>query len=63
MTKKFFRWRKSRYSEPNGECVEVGLAFDGTIGVRDTKEDGAGPILEFTSDEWRAFLRTIRAGA
>ncbi|WP_141584414.1 DUF397 domain-containing protein [Actinomadura sp. WMMA1423] len=62
MTKNFSRWRKSRNSEPNGECVEVGVAFDGTIGVRDTRHNGSGPTLEFTREEWRAFLHTIRAG-
>ncbi|MEU8123081.1 DUF397 domain-containing protein [Spirillospora sp. NPDC049024] len=61
--KDFQRWRKSRHSQPNGGCIEAGRAADGTIGVRDTKDDGTGPTLEFTPDEWRAFLRTIRAGA
>ena len=61
--KDFQRWRKSRHSQPNGGCIEAGRAVDGTIGVRDTKDDGTGPILEFTPAEWRAFLRTIRAEA
>ncbi|MES9543691.1 DUF397 domain-containing protein [Actinomadura sp. NPDC000600] len=63
MTKDFHGWRKSRHSEPNGGCIEAGRAADGTVGVRDTKHDGTGPTLEFTSDEWRAFLHAIRAGA
>ena len=60
MSTHFTRWRKSRHSEPNGACVEVGRAADGTIGVRDTKANGTGPVLEFTRDEWAAFLGLVR---
>lgn len=60
MTKTFYGWRKSRHSEPNGGCIEAGRADDGTIGVRDTKLNGTGLTLEFTSDEWRIFLYRIR---
>ncbi|GGQ30671.1 hypothetical protein BKA00_002882 [Actinomadura coerulea] len=63
MTKSFHGWRKSRHSEPNGGCIEAGRAADGTIGVRDTKLDGTGPILEFTADAWRTLLRSIRSAA
>jgi hypothetical protein len=47
-------WRKSIISDTGG-CVEVAFA-EGTVGVRDTKAQGAGPILEFNEREWRAFI-------
>ena len=53
-------WRKSSTSESGG-CVEVAY-LDGVIGVRDTKENGAGPVLEFTRTEWMAFLAGTRNG-
>ncbi len=54
------RWRKSMVSGDGG-CVEVALV-DGVIGVRDTKDQGAGPILMFNQREWNAFLAGARSG-
>ena len=48
------KWRKSSGSDSGG-CVEVAYA-DGFIGVRDTKDQGTGPVLAFTPHEWTAFL-------
>lgn len=58
----FTGWHKSSLSSAGDNCVEVGLADDGTIGVRDTKQQGAGPILAFTPAEWEAFLGGVRRG-
>jgi hypothetical protein len=60
MTRYYASWRKSRHSEPNGECIEVARADDDTIGVRDTKQHGHGAILEFTQGEWATFLSFVR---
>ena len=58
------RWRKSTYSSGNGgSCVEVADNLPGVVGVRDTKDRGAGPILTFTAEAWQAFVGGVRRGA
>jgi hypothetical protein len=47
-------WRKSRRSVSNGACVEVAPAR-GKVAVRDSKNPD-GPVLLYTSAEWRRFL-------
>lgn len=55
-------WLKSSFSGGgNGQCVEVGRV-PGWVGVRDSKDNGAGPVLNFTEAEWAAFLAGARAG-
>jgi uncharacterized protein DUF397 len=58
---KFESWKKSSLSDI-GNCVEVAVAADGSVGVRDTKQQGLGPVLEFTPSEWEAFLGGVRQG-
>ena len=53
-------WIKARKSGGNGgSCVEV-RRCDDMIEVRDTKAQGAGPILRYTLAEWDAFLDGAR---
>jgi len=54
-------WIKSSLSYANGNCVEVASLPGGEIGVRNSK-DSSGPVLQFTSDEWRVFLGGVRNG-
>lgn len=54
------KWRKSTHSGGNGgECVEVARSFQGAVLVRDSKIP-CGPVLTFTPEEWRTFLKRIR---
>jgi hypothetical protein len=55
-------WRKSSFSNYNGSCFEVSRLSPDRIGVRDTKDKGAGPVLVFTSAEWSAFIAGARSG-
>jgi hypothetical protein len=32
------------------------------VAVRDSKQQGRGPVLEFTAVEWDAFLGGVRGG-
>lgn len=55
-------WRKASYSQEGGSCIEV-AAERSVVGVRDTKQHGRGPVLEFPEAAWRAFIagtRTVR---
>ena len=54
-------WIKSSLSYANGNCVEEASLPGGQIGVRNSR-NSAGPVLTFTSDEWRAFLGGVRNG-
>jgi hypothetical protein len=58
---KFTTWRKSTFSGSDSNCVEVAIAADGTVGVRDSK-DRSGPHLEFTRSEWQAFVAGVNNG-
>jgi uncharacterized protein DUF397 len=53
-------WRKSTYSGNGGSsCVEIGNT-DACVVVRDTTQNGAGPVLGFTPAAWAAFTDTIK---
>jgi hypothetical protein len=63
---RFAGWRKSSYSGDGNSCVELAVrpsARDGAgpvVGVRDTRANARGPILEFSPRAWREFLNRIK---
>jgi hypothetical protein len=54
------RWRRSRFSSPNGNCVEIAAVPGGTA-VRDSK-DPDGPALIYPAASVRSFVTAVRAG-
>lgn len=55
------KWIKSSESMGNGNCVEVAGLPDGGVAARHSKDPG-GPVLEFTRDEWAAFMGGVKGG-
>ncbi len=54
-------WRKSSYSGTGGgQCVEVGHVLC-TVLIRDTTDNGHGPVLRVSAETWREFTMTIGA--
>ncbi|MFC4372688.1 DUF397 domain-containing protein [Nocardia halotolerans] len=54
-------WRKSTFSNPSGNCVEVAEAADGSVAVRNSR-DPQGSVLFYTRPEIDAFIRGAKAG-
>jgi uncharacterized protein DUF397 len=54
-------WRKSTYSAYNGNCVEVAVIAGQLVGVRDTRDQGAGPVLTFEAASWQDFLARVKS--
>jgi hypothetical protein len=55
------QWRKSRASNPSGNCVEMAALPDGGIAVRNSRHP-SGPALVYTRAEVAAFLAGVREG-
>lgn len=54
-------WRKSRASNPRGDCVELARLTGGGVAVRNSR-DPDGCALVYTPAEIAAFLAGAKAG-
>jgi hypothetical protein len=54
-------WRKSRASNPSGDCIEVAALDSGAVAVRNSR-DPHGPALVYTRAEIAAFLQGAKDG-
>lgn len=54
-------WRKSRYSNPSGDCVEFARLPARSVAVRDSRYPNGG-VLVFSNAEWEVFLAGLRHG-
>ena len=59
-------WRKSTRCN-HGECLEVcdggscvEVASLPVVAVRDSKDNGSGPVLTFTHSQWKVFTRAVK---
>jgi hypothetical protein len=55
------RWRKSRRSNPSGDCVELAQLHTGDVMVRNSR-DVDGPVLCYTRAEIAAFIGGAKDG-
>lgn len=54
-------WRKSRYSNPCGSCVEMAQLAEGQVAVRNSRHPG-GPVLIYSGAEMAAFIHGMKVG-
>ena len=53
-------WRKSSYSGgQGGQCVEV-ASTPGHVAIRDTKDNGNGPVLRVSPAGWSRLVKTLK---
>jgi hypothetical protein len=55
----FTDWRDNTNE---GSCVQIAHGPEGWVGVRDSKDQGEGPVLRFTAQEWTAFKDGLASG-
>lgn len=54
-------WRKSRHSNPSGNCVEIAVLPDGRVALRNSRHP-SGPALIVPRRDMAAFLRAVKEG-
>lgn len=51
-------WFKSSYSTAANNCVEAAHTAGGIL-IRDTKDNGQGPVFSFSTEAWQSFLAEL----
>ena len=54
-------WRKSSYSNSQGNCVEFAALADGSVAMRNSR-DPQGPALVYTRAEIEALISGVKEG-
>ncbi len=54
-------WRKSQFSNPSGNCVEMAALPGGEVAIRNSR-DPHGPALIYTPRELDAFVQGVKGG-
>ena len=54
-------WRKSRHSNPSGNCVEIAALPDGRVALRNSRHP-SGPALIVPQQDIAAFIRSVKEG-
>jgi hypothetical protein len=55
----FGPWRSAT---AEGNCVEIAHGPEDWVAVRDSKDEGHGPVLRFTGGEWTFFKAGLANG-
>ncbi|MFF5131786.1 DUF397 domain-containing protein [Streptomyces syringium] len=56
------RFRKSSFSDPNHECVEIATNVPNIVAIRDSKSPH-GPVIRFSPGPWGTFHSALVTGA
>ncbi|MEU0543859.1 DUF397 domain-containing protein [Nocardia sp. NPDC005978] len=54
-------WRKSTFSNPSGNCVELAQLADGGVAMRNSR-DPLGSVLVYTRPEIECFILGAKSG-
>ena len=57
----YHSFQKSSRSTGGGNCVEKGVAEDGTVALRDSKHP-TGPVIEMSPLAFTEFLTSVKEG-